>query len=127
MRERLDSAGYRCVSQVMEHGEFAVRGSLLDLFPMGSEVPFRIDLFDDEIDNLALFDPLTGLANRRLLRERLAPLVTKGLVAGGTGFLGSTVADAASRAGFDVHVLCATGRYEQGGLQAPRSEIQSLR
>jgi transcription-repair coupling factor (superfamily II helicase) len=56
MRGRLDSAGYRCVSQVMEHGEFAVRGSLLDLFPMGSEVPFRIDLFDDEIDSIKTFD-----------------------------------------------------------------------
>ena len=56
MRERLDSAGYRCVSQVMEHGEFAVRGSLLDLFPMGSDVPFRVDLFDDEIDSIKTFD-----------------------------------------------------------------------
>ena len=56
MRERLDSAGYRCVSQVMEHGEFAVRGSLLDLFPMGSDMPYRIDLFDDEIDSIKTFE-----------------------------------------------------------------------
>ncbi|MEN8108124.1 MAG: transcription-repair coupling factor [Pseudomonadota bacterium] len=56
MRERLDTAGYRCVSQVMEHGEFAVRGSLLDLFPMGSPAPCRIDLFDDEIDSIRTFD-----------------------------------------------------------------------
>jgi transcription-repair coupling factor (superfamily II helicase) len=56
MRARLDSAGYRCVSQVMEHGEFAIRGSLLDLYPMGSEGPLRIDLFDDEIDSIKTFD-----------------------------------------------------------------------
>jgi transcription-repair coupling factor (superfamily II helicase) len=57
MRTRLDSAGYRCVSQVMEHGEFAVRGSLLDLYPMGSPLPLRIDLFDAEIDSIKTFDP----------------------------------------------------------------------
>ncbi len=59
MRVRLESAGYRCVSQVMEHGEFAVRGSLLDLFPMGSEQPFRIDFFDREIESIRTFDPET--------------------------------------------------------------------
>jgi transcription-repair coupling factor (superfamily II helicase) len=59
MRIRLDSAGYRNVSQVMEHGEFAVRGSLLDLFPMGSERPFRIDFFDREIESIRTFDPET--------------------------------------------------------------------
>lgn len=58
-RLRLEKAGYRNVSQVMEHGEFAVRGSIVDLFPMGSREPFRIDLFDDEIDTLRTFDPET--------------------------------------------------------------------
>ena len=42
-RLRLDRAGYQCVSQVIAHGEYAVRGSLLDVFPMGSQEPFRID------------------------------------------------------------------------------------
>jgi transcription-repair coupling factor (superfamily II helicase) len=56
VRARLDSAGYRCVSQVMEHGEFAIRGSLLDLYPMGNESPFRIDLLDDEIESIKTFD-----------------------------------------------------------------------
>jgi transcription-repair coupling factor (superfamily II helicase) len=46
-RQRLEAAGYACVSQVAEHGEFAVRGSILDLFPMGAERPYRIELFDD--------------------------------------------------------------------------------
>ncbi len=59
MRKRLDSAGYHCVSQVLEHGEFAVRGALLDLYPMGSRLPFRIDLFDDEIETIRTFDPET--------------------------------------------------------------------
>ncbi|MFE4109721.1 transcription-repair coupling factor [Kosakonia sp. YIM B13611] len=56
LRNQLDSAGYRHVDQVMEHGEYATRGALLDLFPMGSEQPFRLDFFDDEIDSLRLFD-----------------------------------------------------------------------
>jgi len=57
MREKLDNAGYRYVSQVFEHGEFTVRGSLLDLYPMGSPLPFRIDLFDEEIESIKTFDP----------------------------------------------------------------------
>ena len=52
VRARLDGAGYHAVSQVMEHGEFAVRGSLLDIYPMGSTVPFRIDLLDEEIESI---------------------------------------------------------------------------
>lgn len=59
MRSRLENAGYRCVDTVYEHGEFAVRGALFDLFPMGSQLPFRIDLFDDEIETLRTFDPET--------------------------------------------------------------------
>ena len=56
LRLQLESAGYRSVEQVLEHGEYAVRGSLLDLFPMGSAVPFRLDFFDDEIDSIRTFD-----------------------------------------------------------------------
>ncbi|KAA9001217.1 transcription-repair coupling factor [Affinibrenneria salicis] len=56
LRDQLEQAGYRSVDQVMEHGEFATRGALLDLFPMGSEEPYRVDFFDDEIDSLRLFD-----------------------------------------------------------------------
>ncbi|NYA26895.1 transcription-repair coupling factor [Haemophilus haemolyticus] len=53
---QLEAAGYRAVEQVLEHGEYAVRGALLDLFPMGSAVPFRLDFFDDEIDSIRTFD-----------------------------------------------------------------------
>jgi len=56
LRSRLEQAGYRHVDQVMEHGEFATRGALLDLYPMGSNEPYRIDFFDDEIDSLRIFD-----------------------------------------------------------------------
>ena len=56
MRLQLEAVGYRAVEQVLEHGEYAVRGALLDLFPMGSAVPFRLDFFDDEIDSIRTFD-----------------------------------------------------------------------
>ena len=78
-RRRLDLGGYRCVSQVMEHGEFAVRGSLLDLFPTGAERPYRIDLFDAEVETIRTFDPesqrsLDGTDSIRLLPAREFPL-----------------------------------------------------
>jgi len=72
-RRRLESAGYRCVSQVMTHGEFAVRGSLLDLFPMGSDWPYRIDLFDQEIDSIRTFDPETQRTTEKIDRISLLP------------------------------------------------------
>ena len=55
-RRQLETASYRHVSQVFEHGEYAVRGGIIDLFPMGSVHPYRIDLFGDEIDSMRLFD-----------------------------------------------------------------------
>jgi transcription-repair coupling factor (superfamily II helicase) len=73
IRTRLDSSGYRCVAQVMEHGEFAVRGSLLDLYPMGCELPYRIDLFDEEIESIRTFDPETQRSLDRQAAVRLLP------------------------------------------------------
>lgn len=55
----LKANGYHRVDTVYEHGEFAVRGALLDIYPAGSDWPLRIDLFDDEIDSLRSFDPDT--------------------------------------------------------------------
>lgn len=55
----LTAAGYRFVAQVLEHGDSAIRGSLIDIFPMGARLPFRIDMFDDEIDSIRIFDPET--------------------------------------------------------------------
>ena len=57
LRQNLEASGYRSVDQVMEHGEFSARGAILDIFPMGSNTPFRLDFFDDEIDEIRLFDP----------------------------------------------------------------------
>jgi len=57
IRQDLEASGYRCVDQVMEHGEFSARGAILDLYPMGSKTPFRLDFFDDEIEEIRLFDP----------------------------------------------------------------------
>ncbi|MGB2740784.1 MAG: transcription-repair coupling factor [Cognaticolwellia sp.] len=57
LRQSLENNGYRSVDQVMEHGEFSARGAILDIFPMGSNTPFRLDFFDDEIDEIRLFDP----------------------------------------------------------------------
>ncbi len=78
-RMRLIEAGYASVAQVGAPGEFAVRGSLLDVFPMGNEHPLRIDLFDDRIDAIRRFDPetqrsLDALPALRLLPAREFPL-----------------------------------------------------
>ncbi|SFM39196.1 transcription-repair coupling factor [Ectothiorhodospira mobilis] len=68
-----EQAGYRHVTQVVEHGEYAVRGALLDVFPMGSEAPYRIDLLDDEIETLRTFDPETQRSRETIERVRLLP------------------------------------------------------
>jgi transcription-repair coupling factor (superfamily II helicase) len=72
-RRRLERAGYSCVSQVIGHGEYAVRGSLLDVFPMGSQEPLRIDLLDDEVDTIRTFDPDSQRTRERLTRVRMLP------------------------------------------------------
>ena len=60
--DSLTAAGYLRLPQVSEHGEFAVRGSLIDVFPMGSTRPVRIDFFDDEIESLRYFFAETQLS-----------------------------------------------------------------
>jgi len=72
-RLRLEKAGYRCVNQVREHGEFAVRGSIMDIFPMGSTLPFRIDLFDDEIDSIRTFSTDTQRTLEQVEKIELLP------------------------------------------------------
>ncbi len=57
LQDQLGRAGYRRVDTVFEHGEFAFRGSIIDIYPMGEKNPFRIDLLDDEIESLRRFDP----------------------------------------------------------------------
>ncbi len=79
LKAQLTLAGYNHVSQVVSPGEYAVRGGLIDLFPMGSPVPFRVDLFDDEIDSIRTFDPdsqrsLYPVPEVRLLPGREFPM-----------------------------------------------------
>ena len=76
---QLTLAGYSHVSQVVSPGEYAVRGGLIDLFPMGSAVPYRVDLFDNEIDSIRTFDPdsqrsLYPVPEVRLLPGREFPM-----------------------------------------------------
>jgi transcription-repair coupling factor (superfamily II helicase) len=83
-RARLIGAGYVVSSQVMAPGEFAVRGSLIDLFPMGSETPYRIDLFDEDIESIRIFDPETQRSGDkvkalRMLPAREFPLTAEGI------------------------------------------------
>jgi transcription-repair coupling factor (superfamily II helicase) len=72
-RERLVAAGYQAVSEVQAQGEFAVRGAVLDLFPMGSSDAYRLDLFDNEIESLRSFDPETQRSAAKVTEIRLLP------------------------------------------------------
>ncbi|HEY9108946.1 MAG TPA: CarD family transcriptional regulator, partial [Roseateles sp.] len=79
LRAQLTLAGYNHVSQVVQPGEYAVRGGLIDLFPMGSAVPYRVDLFGDEVDSIRTFDPdsqrsLYPVPGVRLLPGREFPM-----------------------------------------------------
>jgi transcription-repair coupling factor (superfamily II helicase) len=73
LKAQLTLAGYSHVTQVVSPGEYAVRGGLIDLFPMGSPVPFRVDLFDDEIDSIRTFDPDTQRSLYPVPEVRLLP------------------------------------------------------
>jgi transcription-repair coupling factor (superfamily II helicase) len=73
LKDSLTQTGYRHVQQVMEHGEFAVRGSIVDLFPMGSSTPYRFDFFDDELDSIRLFDIETQRSSDKVNAIDLLP------------------------------------------------------
>ncbi|WP_153100364.1 transcription-repair coupling factor [Paraburkholderia hayleyella] len=73
LKAQLTLAGYEHVSQVVRPGEYCVRGSLIDLFPMGSPLPYRIDLFDDQVDSIRAFDPDTQRSLYPVRDVRLLP------------------------------------------------------
>ncbi len=73
LRRQFQQAGYRSVDTVYEHGEYAVRGALVDVYPMGSRLPIRIDLFDDEIETLRSFDPETQRTEEKVSAIELLP------------------------------------------------------
>ena len=84
LRDRLTSANYSNVSQVISPGEFAVRGGLIDVFPTGAATPFRLDLFDDEVESIRYFDPDTQrsadkVAQIELLPAREFPMTEEGI------------------------------------------------
>lgn len=73
VRQHLTDTGYHAVEQVYEHGEFAIRGSILDLFPTGVTMPLRIELFDDEVETIRHFDPETQRSLHPVDAIRLLP------------------------------------------------------
>lgn len=82
--QQLARAGYQRVETVFEHGEFALRGAIIDIFPMGRELPLRLDLLDDELDTLRSFDPesqrtIDNMAAIELLPAREFPLDREGI------------------------------------------------
>jgi transcription-repair coupling factor (superfamily II helicase) len=83
LRSQLALAGYQSMTQVVSPGEFSIRGGLIDLYPMGSQLPYRIDLFDQEIESIRTFDVDTQrtvypVSTVRLLPAREFPLDDSG-------------------------------------------------
>lgn len=72
-RLRLQSGGYRLVPQVLDPGDYAIRGGLLDVFPMGADEPYRVELLDDEIDSIRAFDPETQRSLDKVEAVRMLP------------------------------------------------------
>lgn len=72
-RTQLQQAGYFSVNKVLEHGEYSVRGAMIDVFPMGSKVPIRIELFDDEVESLREFDTETQRTIKKITALSILP------------------------------------------------------
>lgn len=71
--QHLESSAYQRVPQVTVHGEMAVRGAIIDIFPMGSDAPYRIELLDNTIDSIRTFDPDTQRTLNKIARIRFLP------------------------------------------------------
>ena len=72
-RDQLLNNGYRFVAQVIEHGDVAIRGSIIDIYPMGTRLPYRIDLLDQEIDSIRTFDPENQRSIETMRSIRILP------------------------------------------------------
>jgi len=72
-QRRLEAAGYRNVPQVSEPGDFAVRGALIDIFAMGASEPYRVELFDDEVESIRTFDTETQRSQQQVDSVDLLP------------------------------------------------------
>lgn len=73
LKGQLEAAGYENVHQVLAHGEYSQRGSILDIYPMGSNQPYRIDYIDDCVDTIAFFDPETQRSKEKVSSIRILP------------------------------------------------------
>ena len=72
-RKAFESTGYHYVNQVLARGEFSIRGSILDIFPMGASTPYRIDLFDNEVDSIRIFDVDTQRSEEKVDAINILP------------------------------------------------------
>lgn len=72
-RLKFENVGYQCVSQVLQHAEFTIRGSIIDLFPMGSALPYRIELFNHAVETIRSFDPKTQRSINKVENIELYP------------------------------------------------------
>ena len=73
LRSNLVTGNYVAMNQVMAPGEFAIRGGVIDVFPMGSRQPFRLDMFDDEVESIRLFDPESQRSTEKVYRIEILP------------------------------------------------------
>jgi len=73
LKGQLEGAGYQNVHQVLAHGEYSQRGSILDIYPMGSKQPYRIDYIDHCVDSIAFFDPETQRSKDKVSSIRILP------------------------------------------------------
>ena len=73
LREALAGAGYQSVHQVLGHGEFSMRGEILDIYPMGADRPVRVEFLDDEIDSLRYFDAESQRSTDRIEQLEILP------------------------------------------------------
>ena len=117
-REQLVACGYRQRDNVLEHGEFAVRGAIMDIFPMGAEQPFRIELFDDDIESLRLFDPESQRSTGQVEKITLLPAAEFPLSAEGISRFRNAFRDR-----FDVdHRRCSLYQDISEGIASPGIE-----
>jgi len=105
MCQELASEGYLKVEQVLAHGEFASRGSIVDIFPMGADIPYRIDFLDDEVDSIRTFDPETQRSGAAVKEISLLPAHEFPLDEAGISAFRSNYRDAFPGADLHSHVI----------------------
>ncbi len=105
LKDELICHGYLLVDQVLEHGEFAIRGSILDIYPMGDNKPYRIDFFDDEVDSISIFDVDNQRSTQKIDKISLLPAHEFPLDKEGISIFRSNYRDAFPRASLQNHVI----------------------